>query len=45
MADTVRLRIKRQLSPDSSPFWEEFEVPMIHGMNVIACLVEIQKTL
>ncbi len=43
MAETVRLRIKRQLSPDSSPFWEEFEVPMIHGMNVIACLVEIQK--
>lgn len=43
MADkTVHLRIKRQNSPDSAPFWEEFDVPHTPGMNVISALMEIR---
>jgi len=39
----VRLKIKRQDVPTSSPYWEEFEVPVSDGMNVIGALMEIQK--
>jgi succinate dehydrogenase / fumarate reductase iron-sulfur subunit len=42
-AKTVELKIKRQLSPDSAPFYEEFEIPYAPGMNVISCLVAIQQ--
>ncbi|NOY23762.1 MAG: succinate dehydrogenase iron-sulfur subunit [Acidobacteria bacterium] len=40
---TVRLKIKRQLNAESSPFWEEFEIPHGPSMNVISCLVAIQE--
>ncbi|MBX6378338.1 MAG: succinate dehydrogenase iron-sulfur subunit, partial [Clostridia bacterium] len=40
---TVRLKIRRQLSPTEKPFWEEFEVPYRPGMNVISALMEIRK--
>lgn len=44
MADqVVRVRIKRQERPDSSPQWEEFDVPRQPMMNVISLLLEIQK--
>jgi len=39
----VHLIIERQDRPDSEPYWEEFEVPYRPGMNVIACLMEIQR--
>lgn len=38
---TVIFRIKRQDSPESKPYWEEFEVAWKHGMNVTSCLMEI----
>ncbi len=40
---TIRLKIKRQLNAESSPFWEEFEIPYGPSMNVISCLVAIQE--
>jgi succinate dehydrogenase / fumarate reductase iron-sulfur subunit len=40
---TVRLIIERQADPNSRPYEEEFVVPWRHGMNVIACLMEIQR--
>lgn len=40
---TVRLIIERQDAPDQPPYEEEFEVPYNPGMNVIACLQEIQR--
>lgn len=43
MRDKVRLKIKRQDSPDSRPYWEEFEVPYQENMNVISALMEVQK--
>ncbi|MCF8722098.1 succinate dehydrogenase / fumarate reductase iron-sulfur subunit [Nitrospina gracilis] len=40
---TVRLKIKRQDTPDSKPYWQEFEVPDRENANVISCLMDIQK--
>ncbi len=34
----VRLRIRRQDGPGSPPRWEDFQVPVEHGSNVISCL-------
>jgi succinate dehydrogenase iron-sulfur subunit len=38
---TVLLKIKRQNTPTSKPYWEEFELPYRPGMNVISSLMEI----
>src|SRR6185437_4005892 len=38
---TVILKIKRQLSPTSKPYWEEFELPWKPGMNVISAMMDI----
>jgi len=44
MSDSsIRLKIKRQNTPDSSPYWEEFVLPYAPGHNVISVLMEIQK--
>jgi succinate dehydrogenase / fumarate reductase iron-sulfur subunit len=40
---TVHLIIERQDDPNSEAFTEEFEVPYTPGMNVISCLMEIQR--
>lgn len=34
----VRMKVRRQKDPDSSPYWEEFDVPYEAGMNVISAL-------
>ncbi len=39
----VHLKIKRQQTPESAPYWEEFGVPYRPGMNVIIALMDIQK--
>ncbi len=42
MADkTVIIKIKRQLTPNGKPFWEEFSVPYRPNMNVISALMDI----
>src|SRR2546427_9793310 len=38
---SVRLRIKRQNTPTSKSYWEEFELAWHPGMNVISSLMEI----
>lgn len=40
---TVQLSIERQDDPNSAPYTQEFEVAYVPGMNVIACLMEIQR--
>lgn len=40
---TVSLRIKRQDGPNAAARWEEFKVPYSKGMNIIMCLMEIQR--
>ncbi len=40
---TVVLRIRRQLTPESRPYWEEFEVRLRRGMNVITALMDIAE--
>ena len=42
-AAKIVLRIERQDTPDSSSYWEEFSIPYSPGMNVISCLMEIQR--
>ena len=38
---SVFIKIKRQDTPTSKPYWEEFELAHHPGMNVISCLMEI----
>ena len=39
----IKLSIKRQENAESTPYWEEFEVPYRNNMNVIGALMEIQR--
>jgi succinate dehydrogenase / fumarate reductase iron-sulfur subunit len=39
----IKLKIRRQETPTSAPYWEEFVVPYAPGHNVISVLMEIQK--
>src|SRR5512146_576034 len=42
MANTsIILKIKRQATPESKPYWEEFAIPYRPSMNVISVLMEI----
>lgn len=42
-AKEIRLKIRRQDGPDKPSRWEEFILPYHPKMNVISCLMEIQK--
>ncbi len=43
MSKTVFLKIKRRETPQSEPYWEEFEIPYRPSMNVLVCLMDIEK--
>ena len=43
MQQEIKLRVLRQDSPGSPSRWDEFSVPRSPGMNVISCLMEIQR--
>ena len=43
MQPNVRLRVRRQDTPDAPSRWEEFDVPYVPSMNVIFCLMQIQR--
>lgn len=38
---TVIIKIKRQLTPEAKPVWEEFELPYRRNMNVTSALMDI----
>lgn len=40
---SVRLRVRRQDTPDSTPYWQAFEVPRYPNMNVVECLMRIRE--
>lgn len=40
---TIHLIIERQDSTKTNPYTDEFKIPYRPGMNVIACLMEIQR--
>ena len=40
---TVEIHIRRRANPDSSQYWEAFEIPYRPNLNIISCLMEIQK--
>jgi len=39
----IRLKIKRQDTPDAKPYWQEFDVPAREHANVISCLQDVQR--
>lgn len=41
--EKIYLKIKRQDSPESGSYWEDFAVPYRSGMNIILALMEIRK--
>ena len=41
--NTFRMKVRRQDSADSRPYWEEFEIPYEPNMNVLAALMAIQR--
>jgi succinate dehydrogenase / fumarate reductase iron-sulfur subunit len=43
MPDVIRLKIKRQDSSDSKPYWEEFEIPYRPQHNVISVLMALRE--
>src|SRR6201993_973251 len=45
MANNVIIKIKRQNTPNSKPYWEEFELPYKPGRNVTSALMEIAANL
>jgi succinate dehydrogenase / fumarate reductase iron-sulfur subunit len=40
---TIQLTVKRQDTPTSSPYWEEYEIPYAPRQNVISVMMEIAK--
>src|SRR5258707_15733745 len=40
---TQVLRIKRQETPDSEPYYDEFEIPYLAHHNIISMLMEIRR--
>ena len=40
---TIELKIQRQDTAESEPYWEEFSLPYQPNSNVLACLQDIQK--
>jgi succinate dehydrogenase / fumarate reductase iron-sulfur subunit len=40
---SVVIRIRRREKPDSPQYWETFEIPYRPNLNIISCLMEIQK--
>ncbi len=38
---TVTIKIKRQATPQSEPYWDEFSLPWKPGMNVISAMMDI----
>lgn len=43
MRTEIKLKIRRQDNPSSQPYWEEFILPYRRRLNVISCLMEIQR--
>jgi succinate dehydrogenase / fumarate reductase iron-sulfur subunit len=40
---TIQVRVKRQDTPDSQPYWQEFAIPYKPQHNVISVLMEIRR--
>lgn len=43
MPRTIRLKVRRQDTPASSPYWESYEIPYRPRENVVSVLMEIAK--
>ena len=43
MADTIKVKIKRQDEPESKPYWEEFELPYKPQHNIVSLLMALRE--
>ena len=43
MPEKIELHVKRQDSPASNPYWEEYEIPYQPGQNVVSVLMEVAR--
>ena len=43
MPRTIRVKVRRQDTPTSSPYWESYEIPYRPRENVVSVLMEIAK--
>src|SRR6266851_8351598 len=43
MSDKIELHVKRQDSPATSPYWEEYEIAYRPGQNVVSVLMEVAR--
>ena len=43
MPSSIRLSVKRQDTPTSSPYWEDYEIPYQPRQNVVSVLMEMAK--
>ncbi|HZI66943.1 MAG TPA: succinate dehydrogenase iron-sulfur subunit [Thermoanaerobaculia bacterium] len=43
MARTIHLKVRRQDTPASSPYWESYEIPYRPRENVVSVLMEVAK--
>ena len=41
--EKIQLHVKRQDTPASSPYWEDYEIPYQPRQNVVSVLMEIAK--
>ncbi len=37
---TIKFKVKRQITPDSDPFWEEYETPWRPSLNIVTLLMD-----
>jgi succinate dehydrogenase / fumarate reductase iron-sulfur subunit len=40
---TIQLKVRRQDTPTSNPYWEEYEIPYRERQNVVSVIMEIDK--
>ncbi len=39
----IRVKVRRQDTAETLPYWEEYEIPFVAGHNVLSVLMEIRK--
>ena len=43
MSSNIHLKVRRQDAPESTPYWQEFEVPWREGHNVVSVLMALRE--
>lgn len=43
MSSNIHLKVRRQDAPETTPYWQEFEVPWREGHNVVSVLMALRE--